>query len=228
MSTAFFLIDVPTASITGHVLDSRGDPIADVQIAVGTEYSATPDASGTYTITDVLPGSYTIIPTTPGYFWSPTNRTVTVPPNCTDQDFTAQNIRKAVTPGGHYVVNYGDLRTYTVHLVLSAHRNLVLYDRVPTCTTYISGSLNAPAGVIYDPGAKVISGTLSLTANVSQAVTFAVRVGITGTVGLAPPIVNRACIHPVGQGLAECIWSNEVCSSTYLWTIYLSLVLRNY
>jgi len=214
------------SSIIGRVLDSGGDPVEGVQITVSAEYNATTDASGTYTITDVPPGAYTLIPTTPSYFWSPASRTVAVPPDATGQNFTGQNLQKAVTPSGLYAVNYGDSLTYTVRLVFPENRTLVLYDRVPTYTTYISGSLNAPMGVIHDPIANAISGTLSLTTGIPETVTFAVRVGVTGTVGLAPSIINRACVYPVGEGLAECMWSNEVHSYTYVWPICLPLVLR--
>jgi hypothetical protein len=214
-------------SITGRALDGSGNPIEGVQIAAGAEYSATTDASGQYTITDVLPDTYTLIPTTVGYFWSPASRTVTVPPDATGQDFTARNIQKQVTASSRRgTVGLNDTLTYTVHLIYPDDRSLVLYDRVPTYTTYISGSLSAPTGVIYDPDIDAISGTLSLTAGDLETVTFAARVEIMGTVGFGPLIVNRACVYPVGEGLAECEWSNEVRSYTYVWPIYLPLVLR--
>jgi len=41
-----------------------------------------------------------------------------------------------------------------------------------------------------------------------------------------PPIVNRACVYPVGGGLDDCEWSNGVRHPTYLWYLYLPLVLR--
>jgi hypothetical protein len=210
------------------VRDCSGNPIEGVQIATSTEYSATTDASGRYTIANVLPGTYILTPTRVGYFWSPASRDLTVPPNATGQDFTAQNVQKEITPGGIYAVNYGDSLTYTVHLIFPEHRSLVLFDQVPTYTTYIGGSLNAPTGVIYDSIVNAMSGTLSLTAATLATVSFAVEVGITGTAELAPPIVNRACVYPVWGGLADCIWSNEVRSYTYVWHMYMPMVARNY
>jgi hypothetical protein len=212
--------------ITGRVLDNGGAPIEGVQIVAGTEYSATTDASGIYTITDILPGTYALTPATAGYFWSPPSRTVTVPPAATGQDFTGLGIHKVVAPSGFYAIDYGRVLTYTVHLVFPADRSLVLHDRVPTYTTYISASLSAPAGVIYDPAINAISGTLSLTEAVPETVTFAVRVGIAGTVGYAPVIKNQACVYPPGGGLPDCEWSNEVRSYTYVWHIHLPLVVR--
>jgi hypothetical protein len=103
----------------------------------------------------------------------------------------------------------------------------VLYDRVPTHTTYISSSLSAPAGVIYDPVANAITGTLNLTATMLTTVSFAARVEVTGTVESAPVIVNQACVHPVGAGLEDCEWSNQVVNFTYVWPFYLSLAFRS-
>jgi hypothetical protein len=195
---------VQRSVVTGRVLDSSGDPIEGVQVIANTEYSTTTDTSGTYTITDILPGTYTLIPATASHFWSPPSRTITVPPDATGQDFTGLEIYNVVVPSGLYAINYGSVLTYTVHLVFPVDRSLVLYDRVPTYTTYISGSLNAPAGVIYDSVVNTISGTLSLTAAIPETVTFAVRVGIAGTAGYAPVITNQACVYPLGGGLPDC------------------------
>ncbi|MBL7064127.1 MAG: carboxypeptidase regulatory-like domain-containing protein [Anaerolineae bacterium] len=216
---------VPRYTISGQVLDGDGQPISDVQISAGGTYSATTDASGVYTITKLLSGTYTLTPS-PGTFWSPETRTVTVPPDATGQDFTGRSILKesAITP--QQALDYGDPLTYTVRLVHPNDRDVVLYDLVPTHTTFISGSLSAPAGVAYYTATNSISGTLSLTATLPTTVSFSVQVEITGTADFAPLILNRACVHPVDGGLADCEWSNEVWNFTYVWPIYLPLVLR--
>jgi photosystem II stability/assembly factor-like uncharacterized protein len=216
----------PIHSIVGRVVDSRDAGVPDVVVSASGIASATTDATGTYTITDLYAGTYTLQPRMEGYIFTPHTRTISVPPDATGQDFTARNIHKAVTPSDLHELKYGDPITYTVRLVSPVERNLVLYDRVPTYTTYISDSLDAPTGVIYDPEADAISGTLSLTATVPETVTFAVQVGVTGTIGLAPDITNRACIYPVGGELADCEWSNEVRSYTYVWRVYLPVALR--
>jgi len=216
------------SSITGSVLDGSGSSFEGVQITADGAHTATTGASGQYTITNVVSGTYTLMPTTAGYFWSPASRSITVPPDATGQDFTGLNVQKAVAPGGIYAVSYGDVLTYTVGLVFPEERALVLYDRVPTYTTYISGSLVPPTGVIYDPSANATSGTLALSATTPTTVSFAVQVEVTGTAESAPPIVNRACVHPAGEGLEECIWSNEVSSYTYVWCTYLPLILKNH
>jgi WD40 repeat protein len=133
-------------------------------------------------------------------------------------------VKKLVTPQGQ--VNYGDELTYTLRLVFPEDRNLVPYDRIPTYTTYISGSLDAPAGVAYDPVTNAINGTLNMTAAKPLTISFAVRVKVTGTLGFAPSIVNQACFYPFGGTLEGCIWSNEVHSFTYAWSVYLPLVVK--
>jgi len=214
-------------AIAGQVLDGDGQPISGVQISAGGTYSAATDASGSYTITELLSGAYTLTPP-PGAFWSPETRAVTVPPDATGQDFVRRRIVKESAIPSYQAVDYGDPLTYTVYLIAPEGRALALYDPVPTYTAYISGSLSAPAGVAYYTTTHAISGTLNLTANVSATLHFAVRVAVTGTAESAPPIVNRACIYPVGGTLADCEWSNEVRNITYGRAVYLPLVLRNY
>jgi hypothetical protein len=102
-----------------------------------------------------------------------------------------------------------------------------LYDPAPTHTTYISGSLSAPAGVIYDPATTAVTGTLNLTAGAPVTITFAVQAAITGTAHLAPLITNRACARPMGSGLGDCEWSNQVRNITYARFIYLPLLARH-
>ncbi|MBT5774195.1 MAG: hypothetical protein HOH95_07445 [Dehalococcoidia bacterium] len=50
---------VPTAKISGRVVDAAGDPIANVDVRVGSR-SAWTDWNGTYTIAPLDPGTYTV------------------------------------------------------------------------------------------------------------------------------------------------------------------------
>ncbi|RLB88558.1 MAG: hypothetical protein DRH10_07400 [Deltaproteobacteria bacterium] len=212
-------------TISGRVTDAAGQPLAGVRITANETFSATTDAGGVYTITSLFAGSYTLTPERAGYFFSPETRTVTLPPDASDQDFVAVHIRKESAVPTHQAVGHGQPLTYTLRLVYPDAREVALYDAVPTYTTYISGSLRGPVGAVYDAG--VISGTLNLAANTPLSLTFAVRVGVSGTVRFSPPIVNRACVYPVGGGLDDCEWSNEVRHPTYLWYLYLPLVTRD-
>lgn len=215
----------PTYAVTGRLTGSSGQGIPALHVSAGASYSATADAGGVYTITGLPAGVYTISPPA-GYFWSPASRVVSLPPDAAGQDFTGGEIYKQVTPASPGSASPGDALTYTLHLIAPTTRTLMVYDHVPTYTSYLSGSLDAPAGVVYDAGANAISGTLALNAAMPVTISFVARVEVAGTAGFAPLIVNRACVHPPGSGLADCTWSNQVHTYTYAWLLYLPVVLR--
>jgi Leucine-rich repeat (LRR) protein/pimeloyl-ACP methyl ester carboxylesterase len=75
-------------SIYGQVLDSNNKPILDVTISNDVGHTVQTDADGEYTFPDLLPGTYSLSPSKSGYTFSPTLRTVTVPPDAIDQNFT--------------------------------------------------------------------------------------------------------------------------------------------
>jgi len=211
--------------VTGKVTDGEDHPLEGIQIAAGGKYTVTTDADGLYSLV-LSAGTYTMTPVTAGYFWSPPYRTISIPPPATGQDFAGTHVQKTVTPSGFAEATYGDVLTYTVGVVYPTAGTRLFEDSVPTYTTYISGSLSAPAGIVYNVGAKAIQGTLDIAAGVPVTVTFAARVVVTGTVGMAPTIVNRACLRPEGSGIASCDWSNEVRSYTRVWSVYLPLVTK--
>ncbi|MFQ5577141.1 MAG: carboxypeptidase regulatory-like domain-containing protein, partial [Anaerolineae bacterium] len=216
--------------IFGRVTDAGTTPLSGVTISAGSGISATTNAAGVYIITRLSPGRYTL--TTSGYFFSPETRAVTVPPDAGGQDFVARHIVKESAIPLYRAVRYGEPLTYTLRLLYPDDRHVSLYDPLPTYTTYISGSLGGPlglpAGVVYDPAARAVTGTLSLTANVSTTLRFAVRVEATGTAGLHPPIINRVCVYAGGGTLTGCEWTGEVWNFTYIAPAYLPLVLRDF
>ena len=217
----------PSYIITGTVVDSEGTPILGVQVSAGGGYLGATNTRGVYTITDLEPGVYLLTPQRNGYFFTPETRTVAIPPSARDQNFVGGHIRKASAIPTGQIVSYGAAITYTVRLAYPNNRQAALYDPAPTHTTYISGSLSAPAGVIYDPATTAVTGTLNLTAGAPVTITFAVQAAITGTAHLAPFITNRACARPVGSGLGDCEWSNQVRNITYARFIYLPLLARH-
>jgi hypothetical protein len=57
-----------TGTLTGVVTDDYDAPVAGAVIVLdGTDYEATTDSDGRYTITGIEPGSYTVTGTAPGY-----------------------------------------------------------------------------------------------------------------------------------------------------------------
>jgi hypothetical protein len=82
-------------SISGRVINASGNPIAGVTVSALGSSSATTGSDGYYTIW--LPaGTYTVIPSKSGYTFSPPSRTVTVPPNATEVDFTGSPLIELV------------------------------------------------------------------------------------------------------------------------------------
>lgn len=78
----------PLVSISGQVRQPNGLAFGDVTITTNTALTTTTDASGVYTFTNLSPEPRILTPTVAGYhFWPPT-RTVTLPPDATEQDFT--------------------------------------------------------------------------------------------------------------------------------------------
>ncbi len=86
----FILRYLQPVDISGRVLDDSGNPLTNVQVTAGGSYSATTNASGVYTISDVLPGDYTLIPNKTGCLFTPSERMVHLPPNAINQDFVGQ------------------------------------------------------------------------------------------------------------------------------------------
>ena len=67
-------------SVTGLVIDSDGNPLPGVNISAGYGYSAMTDSQGDYTIIGLPSGTYRITPSLTDYFFAPSWRTVSVPP----------------------------------------------------------------------------------------------------------------------------------------------------
>lgn len=229
-AAGFYTLTVPAGSYelvpgrAGCIFEPASRQVAAPPDAVGLDFTGQCafDLSG-----QVLDGAGLLLPAAGRYIWSPRSRTASVPPDALEQDFVGWNVYKTGTPGTWHALGYSDTLTYTVRAVFPQSGTMVLYDPVPTCTAYLSGSLRGPAGVVYNPRADAISGSLTLTAELSVTVTFAVRVEVTGTATTAHRIVNRACARPPGAGLVDCTWSNEVVNYTYLRSVYLPLMLRN-
>jgi len=77
-----------TYSVSGRVHDVNGNAFADVPVWAGPAHSGVTDAAGLYTITDLLSITYTVNPALSGYAFWPATRSVTLPPDAGEQDFT--------------------------------------------------------------------------------------------------------------------------------------------
>ena len=86
---------VGTAStISGQVVDTSGRGIAGVAVSDGGTHTTTTASDGRYTISELPNGTYAISAAKGGYTFSPGSRSVTVPPNATDINFTGSGNSK--------------------------------------------------------------------------------------------------------------------------------------
>jgi len=86
----------PTFAVSGRVTDGSGNPISGVSISDGTGHTATTDGSGNYTLSELTAGTYTFTPSKSGYAFSPATRTVSVPPDATEQNFAGTPVTSLV------------------------------------------------------------------------------------------------------------------------------------
>ncbi|MFC2036403.1 clostripain-related cysteine peptidase [Chloroflexota bacterium] len=93
-------------SISGEVRGSSGNPVPGVVVVGGAGGHAVTDATGAYAFQELLEGTYTITPTKTGYKFTPSSRTITVPPDAVDQDFVAAPATYSVS--GHIIDDTGN------------------------------------------------------------------------------------------------------------------------
>ncbi|HNT76397.1 MAG TPA: hypothetical protein PKH77_15385 [Anaerolineae bacterium] len=169
--------------------------------------------------------------------WSQQGITSTV--NITDNVITAQSshfslfavlgephyvltVAKSVIPTGQ--IRYGDELTYTLFITGAPGTEVGVYD--PLINTTFVRFVEKPGGIEYANHA--ITGTMMITPTNQTTVSFVVKVGVPGTIGIYVDVSNTACIYPAGQTISMCEWSNTVTNQAYRpYTIFLPLVARN-
>jgi hypothetical protein len=80
---------VPTFAISGQVTDGSGNPIAGVTIAAGSNTNTITNNAGSYTLDNLPVGTYTLTAAKTNCTFAPASRSVSVPPDTTNQHFTA-------------------------------------------------------------------------------------------------------------------------------------------
>jgi len=85
----FIAVSQPTYTISGRIVDTTGDPVANVTLTDGSGRSTSTDGNGNYTLTGVPVGVYTLTPSKAGFTFTPATQIGSVPPNAIDRDFTA-------------------------------------------------------------------------------------------------------------------------------------------
>lgn len=106
------------SSIAGRVTGAGGAALAGVRVTLSNGRHTTTDANGNYLFTDLSNGNYTITPQKDYYGFSPAQRTVTVAPHASGQNFTGSlpDLGFRPNPDGYSFANYSgvNLSDYTL------------------------------------------------------------------------------------------------------------------
>ena len=81
-------VDAPTFTLSGQVMETGGQPVADVVVAAGPHRTTT-DASGNFRLSTLVGGTYTLAVAKAGYTFSPPRRTISLLSDLSAQDFLA-------------------------------------------------------------------------------------------------------------------------------------------
>ena len=76
-----------TYTVSGLVADKNRSPISGVTVSAGSVFTTT-DTGGNYALKGLPPGVYTVTASHSNYIFSPTSRTITLPPDTTNVGFT--------------------------------------------------------------------------------------------------------------------------------------------
>ena len=80
--------EVLTYSVSGHIYDRWGEPLADVMLVAAGRFLAYSDENGDFNLTDLPEGDYVLLPSRIGYTFSPESHSVSVPPDASGHNFT--------------------------------------------------------------------------------------------------------------------------------------------
>ncbi len=130
-------------SIFGKVTQTNGSGYSDVTFNSLAGVTFPSDESGTYSISELPPGTYTITPTLPGYTFWPISRTVTLPPNANNQNFTILPlpVSTVISPAITTTLGYTDTQGLPTSLVFppSAVTQTIMMTLTPIIASSGSG-----------------------------------------------------------------------------------------
>jgi len=245
-----FILRYYSGTISGRVIDSNATPVSGVTVSAVSGLSTTTGADGYYTISDLSPGIYTLTPTLPGFaFWPPT-RTVTLPPDTTNQDFIilAEPVSTTLTPGIASALVYTDVQGLVTQLdfpgkVVTQSTSLIL-----TPTLVPGGSGFAFAGHAFELSAYqeeslqpdfAFGASVTVTVHYSnddvQVVTDESQLALWWWMGSEQQDATQTCVPPSthGHDVANNVFSVAICRVGRFGLLgptnqlYLPLVSRN-
>jgi uncharacterized repeat protein (TIGR01451 family) len=118
-------VDITISAISGQVTDQAGDPLPDVDVAIGSLYTVVTDLNGEYSIAGLLPGDYTVKPEKAGLDFTPPSETISVPPDSVDLDFTGSSEGSVILKVSPLVTNTYIDHTFEVEIVVQAGEQMV-------------------------------------------------------------------------------------------------------
>jgi hypothetical protein len=80
--------EVLSYKITGRIANNFNDPMSGVSVSGGFGRTSLTGSDGTYEFAGLAPGTFTITPFKQGFYFSPSSRSVAVPPDAAEQDFS--------------------------------------------------------------------------------------------------------------------------------------------
>ncbi|MBP7867971.1 MAG: pre-peptidase C-terminal domain-containing protein [Acidobacteria bacterium] len=170
-------------------------------------YSATSDASGNYTISNLPAGTYTVTPSKSGCTFSPTSTSVTVGPNATGKNFTAScgSGTTALTSGSTLTGQSVALQAWKYYTIAvpSGSTGLTVATSGASADIDLYVKFNAqPTGSVYDCAKETSSGNETCTISSPStgtyyigvygyaAASYAITATVTGGTGLTERLAN--------------------------------------
>ncbi len=155
------------STLTGQVKQANGKPFANVTISTDLNEIAT---TGFYTFTSTYPRTFTLTPTLAGYSFVPPQRSVTIPPNTSNQDFLILPAPLSITlqPNVPQTLSYTDTQGLTSFFDFFS-------DTVTTTTTFRL----EPVTVNDQPNLAFAAKAFDLLTSPTTNFTFAKPVSIT-------------------------------------------------
>lgn len=120
---SLFVFRLYPSSISGRVTDVNNLPVAGVAIDSGLGQQVSTDEQGLFEFSNLRANNYTIAPKLAGYAFSPSYKSITVPPSVSGLYFTIlpEPIHTIITPGISTTLKYTDTQGLVTQILFPAN-----------------------------------------------------------------------------------------------------------